>query len=314
MVGLFIVLAMALGVGGTAVVSDSARPGDALFRIDRAVENARLSFTRDENKNELRIRFAEERLKEVKEIKAETGVETESEDSDDSSKEEEESEEEIKIGLEAALNLITDVTSSGEEEDPRLIALATALSAYMNALPEGARVEISDDKFRIKFDQGPEKIEIKEQGDNKTKIDVRTEEGRFKIEVKDGQIEIKTKTEDEDEDEGDDDSKDELEAEAKIFSDKTVVEVEIKDQKTTFSSSATTEAAIVAAIVARFPELTSAEVSAVLEIEIEDEDDGDENDDEENDEDEADEEDEDEEDEDESDEDESESNSGSGSR
>jgi len=288
MIGIFIALAALIGVGGTVTVADNARPGNTLFGIDQAVENVRLSLSGDEKKNELRIRFAEERLEEVKDIKAEK--EKEDDDSEEVDGENEESDAEIKIGLEAALNLITDVNKAGGEEDPRLTALAAELSAYMNALPENARVEISDDRFRIKFDQGPEKIQIKEQGDNKTKIDVRTDEGRFKIEVRDGQIEIKTKTEDPD---SDDDLKDELEAEAKILSDKTVIEVEIKDQKVTFSSTATTEADIVAAIVARFPELTSAQVSAVLEIETEDEGGGDESDDKEDD---ADEEDEDEDD------------------
>ncbi len=272
MIGIFIALAVLVGAGGTVAVADNAHPGNTLFGIDRAVENARLSLSADEKKNELRIRFAEERLEEVKELKVEK--EKEDDDSKEVDEKNEESEAEIKLGLEAALNLITDVNTTGGVEDPRLTALAAELNAYMNALPENARVEISDDEFKIKFDQGPEKVQIKEQGDDKTKIDVRTDDDRFKIEVKDGQIEIKTKIEDDD---SDDDSKDEFEAEAKILSDKTVIEVEIKDQKVTFSSTATTEADIVAAIIARFPELTSEQVSAVLEIETEDEDSGDDN-------------------------------------
>ncbi|KKT79236.1 MAG: hypothetical protein UW76_C0032G0008, partial [Parcubacteria group bacterium GW2011_GWF2_44_8b] len=38
MIPLFLALIIAFGVGGTVVASDSARPGDLLFPVDRAVE------------------------------------------------------------------------------------------------------------------------------------------------------------------------------------------------------------------------------------------------------------------------------------
>ncbi|MFZ2149749.1 MAG: DUF5667 domain-containing protein [Minisyncoccia bacterium] len=269
MIGLFIVLALALGVGGTAVVSDDARPGDALFGLDRAVENARLSFTSEENKNELRVRFAEERLKEVKELEVEDN--DVSDETDEVLDDGDAKDEDVKMGIEYALDLLTDIDEGGEVEDARLATLAAELSAYLDKLPADARVEVSDDKLRIKFDQGPEKIEIKDQGENKSKIEVRTEEGRMRIEVKNGEIEIKTKTEDS----GSWDSlkKGIEEAEAKILSDKTIVEVEVNDEKTTFATSANTKEGIIAAILVKFPTLTAEKIGAVLKIETEDDED-----------------------------------------
>ncbi len=257
MIGLILIFVMALGVGGTATVADNARPGDTLFTLDQAVEKVRLSFTRKEEKNELRLRFSEERLEEVKEIEEEGEVV----DSSTKKSLSVEQEKKVNTGIELALNLLTELDEASEVEDERLEKLAAELSSYLEKLPEDARVQVSDDRLRIKFDQGPEKIEVKEQGENKTKIEIRTEEGRIKIQVKDGQIEIKERVDEEEENE--------VEVEAEIFSDKTIVEVEIGDQKTTFVTSANTEESIIAAVVAKFPSLTSVQVKSVLKIETE---------------------------------------------
>ncbi len=279
MIGLLIVLALALGTGGVAVVSDNARPGDALFGVDRAVENVRISFAGEERKNELRVRFAEERVAEVKELEAEGEVVNGPTEELTA-----EQEAEVALGIETALDLLTELNENSEVSDARLEALAAELSTYLDELPANARVQVSDDRLRIKFDQGPEKIEIKEQGENKTKIEVRTEESRLRVEVKDGQIEIKTKVE------NNDSFKNELKAEAEILSDKTVVEVEVGYEKTTFATTATTEEGIVAAIVAKFPNLSATQVKAVLKIKTEDrDDDEDNNDDKEDDDDDKDE-------------------------
>lgn len=302
MIGLIIVLVMALGVGGTIVASDDARPGDALFKVDQAVENVRISLAGKERKNELRVRFAEERIKEVRELEEEGKIVNGPTESLTV-----EQEAEVTAGIEFALDLLADLDEIGEVEDVRLEGLADQLSAYLDDLPDDARVQVSDGRLRIKFDNGPEKIEIKGQGEDKTKIEVRTEEGRLRVEVKDGLIEIKTKVED--------DEKDELEAEAEILSDKTIVEVEVGDEKTTFATSANTREGIIAAIIAKFPNLSADQVRAVLKIETEDSDEDEDLNDDSDDED-LDDEDEDldfdDDDEDDDDDDDSGSNSGSG--
>lgn len=208
MIGIFVAIVLALGVGGTAIVSDSARPGDALFGIDQAVENVRISLAGKENKNELRVRFAEERIKEVDELKEEDKMVN-----DDTESLTDEQEAKIKIGIEAALELLTDLDEEEDTDDVRLQSLAEQLSLYLNNLPADARVQLSDGRLRIKFEGESEQIKVQEQGENKIQIKNQGEKGGLRIEVKDGLIEIKTKIEDGDDDEDsdedlDDDSED----------------------------------------------------------------------------------------------------------
>jgi hypothetical protein len=76
--------------------------------------------------------------------------------------------------------------------------------------------------------------------------------------------------EDEDEDEDSRDDEDELEIEADIFTDITIVKVELPNgTKTTFSTEADTEAEVVDVIAEKF-DLTEAEILAALELEVED--------------------------------------------
>lgn len=81
--------------------------------------------------------------------------------------------------------------------------------------------------------------------------------------------------EDSDDDSNDDDSSDDeangsLEIEADVFTDMTIVKVELSNSdKTVFSTDADTRAEVVAVVVERF-NLTASEVEAVLDLEVED--------------------------------------------
>lgn len=77
MIPLAIALVVLLGAGGTVAASDSARPGDFLFPVDRAVEDVRLAFASDDDKNDLRLRFTAERFDEFESV-----VDDESSDDD----------------------------------------------------------------------------------------------------------------------------------------------------------------------------------------------------------------------------------------
>lgn len=67
MIGALIALMVILGGGGAVVASNNAVPGDALYGLDLAVEKAKINFAGEsEKKNELRIKFAEERVAEAK--------------------------------------------------------------------------------------------------------------------------------------------------------------------------------------------------------------------------------------------------------
>lgn len=352
---LIIGLVLALGAGSTAVLADNAVPGDTLFGVDRAVENLRLNLANKEKKNELRIKFADERIEEIEKIAekekgnsslnrpasaavTETSVseieadvftnetvikieyashkkfvftseaktkeavideiakafpalsksfiesKLDFENEDRSSRSEdkralsstddlsEDGKVRVNLALSAALTLLNGVSTSLEGDDAvRLKAITDELNDYL-----GTSID--------------EQIDAKiKQDDDKTRIDLRSEDGRVRVEIKDGELRIKTDSSDDknkgwdkekDSDDSDDDSDDDntsdpsvvrsLEIEADIFTNETVVKVELNDRKTTFTTDADTRAEIVAAILVKYPLLTSAQVEKALEIETED--------------------------------------------
>jgi len=69
-VALASVLVFSFLSGSTIVAADSAKPGDLLFPIDIAVENVRIVLAANGKKDELKIKFAGERLGEAKIILA----------------------------------------------------------------------------------------------------------------------------------------------------------------------------------------------------------------------------------------------------
>jgi hypothetical protein len=69
MAPLALLLAVVLGGGATAYASDSAKPGDALYPVERLVENVQLGLTfSPEAKEELIVELTQERLEELREI------------------------------------------------------------------------------------------------------------------------------------------------------------------------------------------------------------------------------------------------------
>ena len=281
MIGLIIAVVLALGVGGGVQVADNARPGDTLFGVDQAVENLQLKLAGDEKEARLRVKFAKERVAEIEGLVDEdedAGATEESSEVEGAAgvKEEEEvsqeKQAEIEIGVEAALNLLSGLKER-EGEDPEITGIVEQLNSYIAELPAGASVEVEGNKLRIEFEDEKTGEEVKIKFDEKNdsmKTEIRTEEGRIKIEIKNGMLEIKSKVKDDSDGDDKSFSKSGLEeAEAKIFGDKTIVEVEVNDEKTTFTTSANTREAIIAAIIAKLPGLTSGKVEAVLKVEIE---------------------------------------------
>jgi hypothetical protein len=69
MISLVIAVIIVLGIGGTVAASDSARPGDLLFPVDRFAEDAHLALTADADaKAALRAQIAEERADEIESL------------------------------------------------------------------------------------------------------------------------------------------------------------------------------------------------------------------------------------------------------
>lgn len=327
MIPLAIALIVLLGAGGTVAASDDARPGDFLFPLDRGIEEVRLALASDSEKDTLRIRFAEERIKEFDAIvdreagatelsgpltkaeakiftnetvvKLEAGdtkvffktdastreaivteiaslygfseaeveavlvIETEDRESrpDDSDRSED-----ARLRIEHAVAVLTEFaerTRSQASSSPGVVNALERLEARLESRLEGR------EELRIKSD------------DTKTRIEYKSDEGKVRIEVRDDEVRVKSEDKDDsdddrskDEDDNSSSSNEKLEIEADVFTDITVVKVEENDNKTTFTTSATTRAEIIAEILTRYPLLTSSDIDAALEVEVEDKESG----------------------------------------
>lgn len=62
----FLIFILMSGSAATVAASDNAKPGDFLFPIDTAIEKIQLTLTTGKNKDTLRIKFAQERIREAK--------------------------------------------------------------------------------------------------------------------------------------------------------------------------------------------------------------------------------------------------------
>jgi len=274
---LIITLMLVLGVGGTVVTADNARPGDTLFEVDQAVENLRLRLASDEKKNDLRIKFADERVKEIKDIEEKD----ENKSNDNSIKLTVENQNRVSIGINAALELLNGVSASLDDESAaELKVIIDQLNDYIDDLPDEDSLSIT----------------VKENK-NKTRIDLRSEDGRVRVEIKNGDVRIKQDDSSEnkdlqDEDSNDDGAKDDdesndndrdddqpksdsptrivLKIKASVFVNETVVTLEINDRKSSFTTSAKTRAEIVEAIKEKYPDLTNEQIKVVLDIDSKD--------------------------------------------
>lgn len=231
-------------------MSDSARPGDLLFPVDRAVEEVRATFTSEAGKTELKVKFAEERLDEMDSILEDGSLTSTTEDVS----------EETTQNLSHALDIL-------------ILHLADIHGAASTTPGVAQAIKIIEERLQSRADSLPEELKIKIH-DDRGRIELKTEDGKLKIKVKNGEIEIESEFEDEDrddDDDGDSSSGDHsaLEAEADVFSDVTLVKVELNDDTTTFTTAAKTRVAIVEEILKRFPTLVATDVDAALDFEVE---------------------------------------------
>ena len=234
MVSAFIALLLIIGGGTTVVASDNARPGDALFAVDRAVENVRIALASDAKEGELRVRFANERVdefeniieegrtKRIARVSDDDGAETapmalkvasddgasvasssddsRDDDSDDDSFDEE-SKEHIAEGLSATLRFFAEASvESDADARAELDGVLVRLNETIGELPEGFRAELRIDENN--------RVRVEADGDDEGKIEVRSEGLRTKIEFKGGIVSVETKTDDDSDDDSDDDIND----------------------------------------------------------------------------------------------------------
>lgn len=204
MVPLFIAILVALGAGGTVVASDSARPGDILYPVDRAAERVRVAFTSDEDEAELKIKFANERIDEIESI-----VSEESEDDED---------DDFDAGGAATSSPALEFSDDATDNLSRALDILTAHLAEIHGLASttpGVAEAISQLELRLLGDADTLPAELRAKiRDDRGRVELRTEDGKIRVEVrKDGSLRVKSEIEDEDEDEDEDEFEDETEDE-----------------------------------------------------------------------------------------------------
>ena len=70
----FVALVLILGGSGVVAASNNAVPGSFLFPVELALENIQLKLSGDDKKEELRLRFTEERLEEIRHVSEKRSV------------------------------------------------------------------------------------------------------------------------------------------------------------------------------------------------------------------------------------------------
>ena len=148
-------LILAVVLGGTVALADNSVPGDPLFVIDRAIENARISLASGQKKNDLRIAFADERLKEVERIttpKQDSTTTAAPLSTQDQTR--------VSAGVSAAVTLLNGVSTT----DPRLKSITDELNKYLGTLPKDSTVD----------------VHINNEGE-KSRIDIKTVDGKIRV-------------------------------------------------------------------------------------------------------------------------------------
>lgn len=240
-----------IGVSGTAVAADHARPGDALFSLDRGMEQARLSLaTNAETKIKIEQRMADERLAELESIlqeKAEAKTEAKAAKAE--------------AKTQVAVDVITDTMADSSLDSE----IRTRLGARLSELLVNADIRIDGDRVRIESEDGNTRVEVDGDGETRVRVD-----GDTRVDIRgNGILDLGGLLG------GDDDSDDDsvtttvsYEAEADVFTDTTVVTVEINDRKSSFTTLAKSKADIAAEISRRY-DITTAQAEGNLDIEIE---------------------------------------------
>lgn len=232
MIPLLIGALLFASAGGTVAASNSAVPGDKLYGIDRAVESVRVALAREDSSNELRLRFAEERLLEVQALveraraKANaTSTATTTATTTASSTVTTtpgRSGDKVAHGVDVALSYLNEVSaklaaSGNTEAVARLALVIERLETIANS--DYVRVQLKNDgafKLRLKgagdssaSASSSSDVKINTSG-NKGRIEVKEigEKIRFEI-LENGDMRVKSQTDIDNDDEDDDDNDDE---------------------------------------------------------------------------------------------------------
>ncbi len=165
-----------------------------------------------------------------------------------------------------------------ETTDPEDISRTSILSVISGEVDSVLDVERNNGSTHIDSDDNRLRIKMNDDGDSR--IEVRNGDTRIRIDEEDGEIRVRTRGEDTSNDSVEStvpkiesvtmNSVTSLEIEADIFTDVTVVTIEINGQKVTFETTAETRDQVVRAIQDRFSVLTETQIIAALSLENED--------------------------------------------
>ena len=290
MAPILLAVVLILGVSGTAVASESARPGDILYPIDRAVENIRLALSDQEDMARLRSKFADERLAELKDILDEEAVATST----------------VEVAAEAGTTATT--SSSTKTKSGRVISGDSELRVAMavDTIVDFFNQEDFDSETRDRFlnqmlaeladvnvQARVSKNRVKFASNDENWFDEMDSLAESRIEIKSGQDRVPTRENDDDnytksgvsnlissKDWSNDSDKTEVETkavasssvadisiEADVYTDVTVIKFEMGGQKSTFEITAKNEDEVIAEIVSRLG-LSREDVMAALDFQV----------------------------------------------
>ena len=233
MISLLIGALLFAGAGGTVVSADNARPGDTLFGVDRAVENVRLALA-GKGKGELKMKFANERLAEVKSLIAEsrsvsassTATSTSATSTSTSTSPKKASRDNVALAVSTAIAYLNEISadlnaSSTAATRAEIQAVIAQLENVVNADDVKFRLKQNGD-FQLKIKgnvrasttststatSGAVRIKIDTSG-NKDRIEVREDGEKIRIELKGGELfRVKTEVDSDDDTSESDDGRD----------------------------------------------------------------------------------------------------------
>lgn len=183
---LALVVLILAGSGATVVKADTARPGDALFPLDQAVERVRMQLTRnDAKRTKLANAFTEERLAELRSIveerhaAASTTVTAAQDD------------ERVGAAVEALVRVMDDSHMSDVAREKVYGHLFTEI--------DDLSIDVRVDENKRETKNSVERVKI-HRDDVGSKLEIRKEGMRTRIEKRDGEMHINRERERDDAD------------------------------------------------------------------------------------------------------------------
>ncbi len=171
------VIALVVGGGVTTVAAHEARPGDALFPLDRALERIELKLARsEERRNEIAIAHAEERLSELKILIHTSGSTTPYSVTATTSSH---------THLNTAVDALMDVLDKSHMSDTARERIYENFFDEIDPLSVDMHIDSKQKKGSLK-----ERVNIEHDERGETKIEIREENKRTRIEKRDGRVHI----------------------------------------------------------------------------------------------------------------------------